>query len=69
MRAQPDKDGTIITLTGLKRKSPFDIPALASSLSKIFIFDDNFNLVIESPKGSRVSIDNKMKYETLEKRV
>lgn len=62
-----DNNGTIITLTGLKRKTRFDFSALASSLSKIFIFNDNFNLVIESPIGDKVSIDNKMKYVMLEK--
>lgn len=62
-----DEDGTVITLAGLKRKTSFNIQALASSLSKIFIFDDNFNIIVASPKGDKVSIDNKMKYETLEK--
>jgi uncharacterized protein (TIGR02391 family) len=62
-----DSNGTIITLTGLKRKTSFDFSGLADSLSKIFIFDDNFNLVIESPNGDRISIDNKRKYTTLDK--
>ncbi len=62
-----DNDGTTITLTGLKRKTAFDFLGLADSLSKIFIFDDNFNLVIESPSGDRISIDNKRKYSTLNK--
>jgi len=60
-------DGTIITLTGLKRKTPFDFSGLADSLSKIFIFDDNFNLVIQSPSGDSISIDNRRKYSTLDK--
>lgn len=60
-------DGTIITLTHLKRESPFDFSGLADSLSRIFIFDDNFNLVIESPSGNRIAVDNKRKYETLDK--
>ena len=59
-------DGTIITLTNLKRESPFDFSGLADSLSRIFIFDDNFNLVIESPSGDRIAIDNKRKYGTLD---
>jgi len=62
-----DNDGTTITLTGLKKKTAFDCFGLADSLSRIFIFDDNFNLVIESPNGDRVSIDNKRKYSTLNK--
>jgi len=60
-----DSDGTIITLTGLKRKTGFDFSGLADSLSKIFIFDDNFHLTIESPSGDKISIDNKRKYNTL----
>ncbi|MFH1717056.1 MAG: ATP-binding protein [Planctomycetota bacterium] len=62
-----DNDGTTITLTGLKRKTSFDFSGLADSLSRIFIFDDNFNLVIESPGGDRISIDNRRKYSTLDK--
>jgi len=61
-----DKDGTIIILTGLKRKTSFEFSGLADSLSRIFIFD-NFNLVIESPSGDKISIDNKRKYSTLNK--
>jgi uncharacterized protein (TIGR02391 family) len=61
-----ESDGTTITLSGLKRKSRFDFVGLADSLSKIFIFDDNFNLVLESPSGDKVSIDNKRKYNTLD---
>lgn len=63
----PENDGTIITLTGLKRKASFDFSGLADSLSKIFIFDDNFHLVIESPSGDKIVIDNKRKYATLNK--
>ena len=58
-------DGTRITLTGLKRKSPFDFNGLADSLSRIFIFDDNFHVVLESPSGDRIAIDNLRKYTTL----
>jgi len=62
-----DNDGTVITMTGLKRKTPFDFNGLADSLSRIFIFDKNFNLVLESPSGDRISIDNKRKYGLLDK--
>jgi len=55
-------DGTIITMSSLKRKTPFDFEGLADGLSRIFIFDDTFNLLIESPSGDRISIDNKRKY-------
>ncbi|MBZ0255386.1 ATP-binding protein, partial [bacterium] len=62
-----DNDGTIISLTGLKRKSHFDFSGIADSLSKIFIFDDNFNLIIKSPSGDSISVDNRRKYNTLNK--
>jgi len=62
-----DADGTAIKMTGLKRKTAFDFNGLADSLSRIFIFDNNFNLVLESPSGDRTSIDNKRKYGLLNK--
>ncbi len=61
-----ETDGTVITLTNLKRESPFDFAGLADSLSRIFIFDENFHLIIESPSGDKISIDNKRKYKTLD---
>lgn len=60
-------DGTIISMTGLKRKTPFDFIGLADSLSRIFLFDTTFNLLIESPSGDRISIDNMRKYSLLNK--
>ena len=60
-----DADGTVITMTGLKRKTAFDFTGLADSLSRIFIFDTTFNLILESPSGDRISIDNKRKYSLL----
>jgi uncharacterized protein (TIGR02391 family) len=62
-----EADGTVITLSNLKRESPFDFAGLADSLSRIFIFDENFHLLIESPLGDKISIDNKRKYATLDK--
>lgn len=61
-----ETDGTIITLTNLKRESPFDFSGLADSLSRIFIFDENFHLLLESSSGDKISIDNKRKYKTLD---
>lgn len=60
-------DGTVITLTNLKRESPFDFAGLADSLSRIFIFDETFHLLIESPTGDKISINNKRKYKALDK--
>jgi len=61
-----EADGTVITLTILKRESRFDFSGLADSLSRIFIFDENFHLLLESPSGDKIAIGNKRKYETLD---
>ena len=58
-------NGTTVSLKGLKRKSPFDAAGLADSLSRLFIIDDSFNLVIEASNGDRMAIDNNRRYETL----
>jgi hypothetical protein len=58
-------NGTTIILQKLKRKSPFDMEALADSLSKIFIFDDNFKVRIETSPENGITIDNKRKYKTI----
>lgn len=60
-------NGTIITMSRLKRITPFDFTGLADSLSRTFIFDETFNLLIESPSGDRISIDNKRKYSLITK--
>ncbi|MFG0242717.1 MAG: TIGR02391 family protein [Phycisphaerales bacterium JB054] len=61
-----ERDGTTLTLTGLKRTTPFDVEALADSLSRYFLFDDTFKVVIESSTGARTSVDNRRKYRTLD---
>lgn len=62
-----EADGTVITLTTLKRESKFDFSGLADSLSRIFIFDEKFHLLLESPSGDKIFINNERKYETLDK--
>ena len=42
-----DKNGTVITLSELKRQTPFDILSTAKSISKIFIVDEDFNIVLK----------------------
>lgn len=58
-------NGTVVSLTGLKRKSPFDAEGLADSLSHLFIIDDTFHLWIEASNGDRIAIDNNRRYRTL----
>jgi len=60
-----DPNGTVVSLTGLKRKSPFDAEGLADSLSRLFIIDDTFHLRIQASNGDRISIDNNRRYRTL----
>jgi uncharacterized protein (TIGR02391 family) len=58
--------GTTIILEKLKRVSTFDYEGLADSLSKLFIFEDNFDVSIETPKGDKIILDNKRKYKTIQ---
>ncbi|HNO78625.1 MAG TPA: TIGR02391 family protein [Phycisphaerae bacterium] len=60
-----EPNGTSVSLAGLKRKTPFDAHALADSLSRQFIVDDNFALLIEASDGDRIRIDKNRRYETL----
>jgi len=65
-QATEEPNGTTVSLTGLKRKSPFDAEGLADSLSRLFIVDDSFHLVIEASNGDRIAIDNNRRYRTLD---
>lgn len=64
--ATDDSDGTIVSLTRLKRTSPFNAIALADSLSRIFIVDDSFQIVIVSASGDQIGISNTRRYATLD---
>lgn len=61
-----EPNGTAVSLTGLKRKSAFDAAGLADSLSRLFIVDDTFNLVIDASNGDKIAIDNNRRYRTLD---
>ncbi len=58
--------GTVIQLSELKRKSPFDLEALADSLSRIFIVDDGFQITLRDSGGKTVSITNERRYAKVE---
>ncbi|MCK9754768.1 TIGR02391 family protein [Pseudomonas syringae] len=51
--------GTTIKLSKLKRQSSFDIEALADSLSKIFVADKNFKILLN--KGHENAIVNELR--------
>jgi len=58
--------GTIITVSGLKRKSPFDVKAVALSLAKLFnLFDNTFRVYVT--KGNvKVEVNSKLRYSGLD---
>lgn len=60
------KNGTTIKLSELKRKTPFDMEGLADSLSKIFIVDNTFSIVLKSTDGKKSTISNERKYKQIE---
>jgi uncharacterized protein (TIGR02391 family) len=60
-------NGTTIILQKLKRVTNFNASALADSISRFFVFDDNFKVSIETTIGDKIIINNKRKYETINK--
>lgn len=62
--------GTTIILSELKRESSFDKQGLAVSLSKLFnLFDSDFKVYISLNDDENLLIDNKLKYENLDKQI
>lgn len=60
------EDGTSITLKDLKRKSSFDLESTAGSLSRIFIVDENFKIVLKKTDGQYIEVTNEMRYQQIE---
>lgn len=58
--------GTIIQLSDLKRKSPFDLEAIADSLSRIFIVDNKFQIKLKDSNGKEVVVSNERRYSNIE---
>lgn len=59
-------NGTVITLRELKRKSSFDLKSTADSLSKIFIVDDDFKILLKGKDGGIVEVTNELRYAQIE---
>ena len=57
---------TIIQLSDLKRKSPFDLEAIADSLSRIFIVDSNFKIQLKDGRGREITIAEERRYSNIE---
>lgn len=60
-----ESDGTKVSLTGLKRKTSFDPEGLADALSRLFVADDSFVLLVEPPEGDPIRVDRDRRYRTL----
>lgn len=60
------KTGTTIQLSDLKRKTSFDIKAIADSLSKIFIVDSSFKITLKDSKGNSVEVSTERRYSSVE---
>ncbi len=60
------KNGISITLRELKRTSPFDLESLADSLSKIFIVDEDFKIILKKTGGDSVEVTNERRYQQIE---
>lgn len=60
-------NGTTIRLAELKRQTPFDLESLADNLSKIFIVDDDFCILIKKKNGSFLGINNERRYKGFNK--
>jgi uncharacterized protein (TIGR02391 family) len=59
-----DPNSTTITLTGIYRKTDFDLDALMKSMSNYFIFDAGFQVFIRKNSiGEFVEINNELRYE------
>lgn len=57
---------TIIQLSDLKRRSPFDLEAIADSLSRIFIVDSTFKINLKDGKGREITISDARRYSNIE---
>lgn len=58
---------TIIQLSNLKRRSPFDLESIADSLSRIFIIDSDFKITLKDHKGKKIVIAEERRYVNIEK--
>jgi hypothetical protein len=57
---------TIIQLNELKRRSSFDLEAIADSLARIFIVDSNFQIKLKDNKGKEIVISDERRYGKIE---
>jgi len=58
---------TIIQLSELKRRSPFDLEAIADSLSRIFIVDSTFKIILSDGRKKNLAISDARRYSNIER--
>ncbi len=60
-------NGTTIKLSKLKRKSKFDLIALANSISKIFNIEKDFAITLINDLNKKTTIDSTRRYNSIKK--
>lgn len=65
-RKVAQKSKTIIQLSDLKRRSSFDLEAIADSLSRIFIVDSNFRITLKDGKKKSITISDSRRYSNID---
>ena len=60
------EQGTIITLTNIKRKTDFDGKSIAHCLSRFFVFDAEFSVSVQHNNGKPVEATNEMRFDQLD---
>lgn len=60
-------NGTSITLKELKRKSAFDLESIADTLSRMFIVDSTFQIILQHGEGTEIAVTNERRYQQIEK--
>ncbi|WP_462136868.1 TIGR02391 family protein [Candidatus Mycalebacterium sp.] len=60
------KDGTIVTLEKIKRRSQFSAKDLASGIARFFIVDKTFKVSVKHNENRKINVENKMRFDLLE---
>lgn len=61
------RKGTTIKLSNLKRKTAFNLKSLADSLSRIFIVDSSFSIILKDTRGNEVHVSNDRRFSSINK--
>ena len=61
-----DENGTTVELTNIKRKGPFLAMDLAKSISRFFIFEEEFDVAISHNNESHIQVTNQMRFDSVD---